>query len=233
MDAWLAFARGPFFRFTFAVMVLGLACQVIVAVWSVIRARRLTAHGDVAWRRVATQTLDWVVPLRHLRQRWLQSGLSIVFHVGFIVTTVFLASHIRLIQANLGVSWWAIPMGVADVLALVTVAAALALVVVRVTARASRAISRAQDWIIPMVLAVPVASGFLAANPQVNPFPYNPTMLVHMLSAGVCFLLVPFTKLAHMALFPLVRLPSELTWRFPDSYPESVARQIGREGRPI
>ena len=58
-------------------------------------------------------------------------------------------------------------------------------------------------------------------------------MLVHMLSAGVCFVLVPFTKLSHMLLMPMARLPSELAWRFPDGYPEAVARQIGREGRPV
>jgi hypothetical protein len=46
-------------------------------------------------------------------------------------------------------------------------------------------------------------------------------------------LIVPFTKLAHMALQPLARLPADLTWRFSDDYPEAVARQIGKEGQPI
>jgi nitrate reductase gamma subunit len=233
MDEWLAFARGPFFRFTFAIMVLGLACNIITTLWSVTRAHRLTSHKDVPWRRVAAGTVDWIVPLRHLRQRWLYSTLSIVFHVGVILTAVFLAGHIRLIQSNLGISWRVLPVGVADALAVMTVAALLGLLIVRLASRASRAISRAQDWILPMLLAIPLVSGFLAANPHFNPFPYNPTMLVHMLSAGVCFLVVPFSKLAHIALFPLARLPSELAWRFPDSYPESVARQIGKEGQPI
>jgi nitrate reductase gamma subunit len=214
-------------------MVLGLACNLIIALWSVIRARRLTAHDELSWRRIAAQTADWIVPLRHVRHRWLHSGLSIVFHVGVIVTPVFVAGHVWLIRSNIGVSWWTLPMGTADVLTLVTIAAALALIASRLATRASRVISRAQDWAIPVLLAIPLASGYLAANPQVNPFPYNPTMLVHTLSAGLCFLVVPFTKLAHAALFLIARLPSELGWRFPDGYPEAVARQIGTEGRPI
>ena len=233
MDDWLAFARGPFFRFSFVVMVLGLGSNLIVALWSAIRARRLTAHDELSWRRVAAQTFDWMVPLRHLHQRWFHSGLSIVFHVGVILIPLLVAGHIRLIEANLGLSWRALPTPIADVLTIVTIAAALGLVAARLATRASRVISRTQDWTIPVLLAIPLASGYLAANPQLNPFPYNPTMLVHMLSAGACFLAVPFTKLAHMALFPIARLPAELAWRFPDSYPEAVVRQIGREGRPI
>jgi nitrate reductase gamma subunit len=233
MDEWLAFARGPFFRFTFAVMVLGLARSVIVTLWSVARARRLTEHKDVSWGRVAAQTVDWIVPLRHLRQHRLFSGLSVLFHIGVILTPILLWAHIQLIDANLGLSWWALPGGVADVLTLVTVGAALALLLSRLAGRASRVISRAQDWTLPALLTVPFLSGFLAAHPGVNPFPYDPTMLVHVLSGGVCFLVIPFTKLAHMALLPLTRLPSELAWRFPDSYPEAVARQVGKEGQPI
>jgi nitrate reductase gamma subunit len=233
MDEWLAFARGPFFRFTFAVMVLGLLRGVIVTIWSITRALRNTQHREISWRRVAAQTIGWLVPVRHLRQRSSYSLVSILFHVGAIVTPVFLFSHIRLMESNIGVSWWALPMAVADFLALMTVAAAFALLAGRLATRASRAISRTQDWVVPLLLAIPFASGFLAVHPHLNPFPYNATMLVHIVSAGVCFLVIPFTKLAHMVLMPLTRLPSELAWRFPDSYPESVARQIGKEGQPI
>lgn len=233
MDEWLTFARGPFFRFTFAVMVLGLTRNVIVTLAGVIRARRATQHKDVPWRRVAVETADWLVPVRHLHHRRLYSTLSILFHIGAILTPVFLASHIRLIEANLGVSWWALPMNVADVLTLLTVVTGIGLLLTRLGARVSRAISRAQDWLLPIVVLIPFLSGFLAANPHLNPFPYDPTMLVHMLSAGVCFLVIPFTKLAHMALAPLARLPSELAWRFPDDYPEAVARQLGKENQPV
>lgn len=233
MDEWLCFARGPFFRFSFAVMVLCLARSVVVTLGGILQALRMTDDKAVSWRRIATQTADWMVPMRHLRQRWLYSIVSLLFHVGAIVTPVFLLGHIRLVGDNIGLSWWALPMGAADFLTLMTLAAAFALLLGRVANPASRALSRPQDYLVPLLFVVPFLSGYLAAHPEDNPFPHDPTMLVHMLSAGVCFLVMPFTKLAHMVLFPLTRLPSELAWRFPASYPEAVARQIGKEGHRI
>jgi nitrate reductase gamma subunit len=233
MDGWLAFARGPFFRFTFAVMVLGLLRHVIVTMYSVIRAYQLTRHREMRWSRTAAQTVDWLVPLRHLRQRWFYTAASILFHVGVIVTPLFLFGHIRLIESSVGISWPALPMEVADRLALMTLAALFVLVVSRLAGSASRPLSRAQDYVIPLLLAVPFFTGYLIANPAINPLPHNPTLLVHMLSAGICLLIIPFTKLVHMALQPLARLPADLAWRFPDDYPEAVVRQIGKEGQPI
>jgi nitrate reductase gamma subunit len=233
MDAWLTFARGPFFRFTFSVMVLGLLRHVIVTVYGVVHAYRLTQHRKIAWSRMAEQTADWIVPLRHLRQRPFYTALSIVFHVGVIVTPLFLFGHIRLIESSTGISWPALPTDVANWLTLTTLAALFVLVAARLAGSASRPLSRGQDYVLPLILAVPFLTGYLIANPGINPLPHNPTLLVHMLSAGVCFLIIPFTKLAHMALQPLTRLPADLAWRFPDDYPESVVRQIGNEGQPI
>ena len=233
MDEWLAFARGPFFRFTFAVMVLGLLRHLVVTVYSVIRAHQLTQHRETRWGRTAAQTADWLIPLRHLRQRWFYTAVSILFHVGVIVTPLFLFGHIRLIDSSIGISWPALPMDLADRLALMTLAALFVLVVARLAGRASRPLSRVQDYAVPLLLAVPFLTGYLVANPAINPLPHNPTLLVHMLSAGVCFLVIPFTKLAHIALQPLARLPTDLAWRFPDDYPEAVVRQIGKEGQPI
>ena len=233
MIEWLAFARGPFFRFTFAVMVLGLLRHVIVTVYGVIRAHHLTQHKKIMWRRTVAQTIDWMVPLRHLRQRWFYTAVSILFHAGIIVTALFLFGHIQLIESNVGISWPALPTSVANWLTLMTLATLLVLVLARLSGRASRPLSRFQDYAVPLLLAVPILTGYLVANPHLNPLPHNPTLLVHMLSAGVCFVIIPFTKLAHMALQPLARLPADLAWRFSDDYPEAVARQIGKEGQPI
>ncbi len=233
MDQWLDFARGPFFRFTFAVMVLGLARQIVITAASIFRAYRLTAHKTFSWRRSFAQTVDWLVPVRHLRQRWFYTAVSIAFHIGVILTPLFFFGHIRLIESNLGLSWPALPMGIADALTLMTLVALAVLVVARVAGRASRPLSRVQDYAVPVLLAVPFFSGYLIANPSLNPLPHNSTLLIHMLSGGICFLIIPFTKLAHMALQPLTRLPVELAWRFPPDYPEAVARQVGTEGRTI
>ena len=233
VEPLLDFVRGPLFRFSVAVLVLGLARNVILLLWGLIRAYQMTDSKMVPWRKAARETLDWLVPVRHVgRHGWL-SVLSIVLHIGVIVVPVFLLAHIRLIQANLGVGWPALPMTAADLLTLLTVAAAFALFVTRLANRPARGLSRPQDYLIPLLLAVPFISGFLATHHQLNPFAYDPTMLVHMLSAELLFVIAPFSKLSHMVLMPIARAPSELAWRFPPDYPEAVGRDIGTGGQPI
>lgn len=233
MEPLLDFVRGPLFRFSVAVLVLGLARNVILLVWGSVRAYRMTDDRNVPWRRAVRDTLDWLVPVRHVVHRGWMSALSIVLHIGVIVVPVFLLAHIRLIHANTGLRWPALPMTVADLLTLLTIAVAFALVVIRVAQPPMRGLSRPQDYAIPILLAVPFISGFLATHHQLNPFAYDPTLLVHMLSAELLFLIAPFSKLSHMALMPLARAPSELAWRFPPDYPEAVAKEIGTQEQPI
>ena len=99
MEQWLIFARGPFFRFTFAVMVLGLARHLVVTVWTVVDAYRMSSDKNVSWGRALRQTLGWLVPFRHMGHRPVYSLVSIVFHVAVIVAPVFFLGHIRMIQA--------------------------------------------------------------------------------------------------------------------------------------
>ena len=55
-------------------------------------------------------------------------------------------------------------------------------------------------------------SGYLAAHPGVNPFPWNAMMLTHLLSAELLLVLMPFTKLAHVVLFFFDRI-SAVHWQ--------------------
>jgi nitrate reductase gamma subunit len=233
MQFWLELARGPLFRFTFAVMVLGLTRNVVLLAWGLIDAYRRTDHKQLSWRRVAQQTMGWLVPVTHLGQRSWYTVTSIVFHVGVILVPIFLFAHVRMVQTNIGVGWPTLPMGVADVLTILTVAAIFALLLGRIGSQGARGLSRGQDYLVPILVAIPFVFGFLASHQHLNPFSYDFSMLVHMLSAELCFLLVPFSKLSHMILMPFAQLPSELAWRFPPDYPKAVAEQIGTEGRPI
>ncbi len=233
MDTWLELARGPLLRFSFLVMVLGLLRNLVLILWGMADTYRRCDDRAVPWSQVIRRTLGWLVPLTHLRQRGLYSLLSIVFHVGVIVLPVLLLAHIQLLEASIGVSWPALPMSVADFLTLLTMATLLGLLLSRLGSRTARGLSRPQDYLIPLLLMLPFVSGYLAVHQHLNPFAYSPTLLVHMLSAELCFLAVPFSKLSHMALMALAQAPSELGWRFPADYPEAVARQIGSEGQAI
>ena len=103
----------------------------------------------------------------------------------------------------------------------------------RALARSSRSLSRFQDYAIPLVVAVPFASGFLVTHPLWNPFAFNATLLVHVMSANIVMILVPITKISHCVLLPLTQLVSEVAWHFPPDGGSKVAAALGKEGEPI
>jgi nitrate reductase gamma subunit len=191
-------------------------------------------HRATAWKPVLLETLRWIFPLKKgLQIRAVFSITSMLFHVCIIVTPIFLSAHILLWERGLGISWPAISNGVADYLTLIAIVSGIALFVDRVSARASRSISRAQDFFLPLLIVVPFVTGYLAMHPHLNPFGYNGTMFVHVMSGNLILLLIPFTKLSHMALFFGTQLISELGWHLKPGAGQRVAVAIGRENEPL
>ena len=76
-------------------------------------------------------------------------------------------------------------------------------------------------------------SGYVAGRPW-NPIPYNELMLFHTLSGMLLMVLIPFTKIAHCVLFPLVRFASEIAWQLTPQGGADVIRTLyGPERRQL
>jgi len=236
MEQWLEWARGPVFRACFVIMLLGLVRAVLlntVSVVSLIQKSRKNGRA-VPWRRIFVASLDWVFPIKKgFESRAVFSFTSMLFHVAMIVTPIFLAGHILLFDRGLGISWPAISNSAADYLTLIAIFAGIALLVERVGSGGSRAISRVQDYLLPPLIVVPFITGYLAMHPGINPFGYYGTMFVHVMSGNLIFLLIPFTKLSHVALFPGTQLVSELGWHLEPGAGERVAITLNKENQPI
>lgn len=233
MEQWLEWARGPAFRFAFVLMALGLLRHIVMTVAGIIMAILRAGDKTIPYWGVFITTLKWLVPVGKLGNRLLYSVTSVAFHVGLILTPVFLLSHVELWKRGLGIYWPPLPHLAADALTLVTVAAAVGLLVGRLGNRDSRRISRPQDIVLPVAIAVPFVTGFLAMHPAWNPIGYNTTMFVHVMSANLIFILIPFTKLGHMVILPATQLVSEVAWHFPAESGDDVARALKKENVPI
>ena len=234
MEQWLEWARGPVFKFAFVLMVLGLLRHLIMQVAGIAEALYRAGDKKIPWKVVFNTTLNWLFPLKKLNNnRPVYSVLSVTFHVGLILTPVFLLSHIDLWKRGLGIYWPSIPHVVADALTLLTIAAAVGLLIGRLGNKDSRRISRAQDILLPPLLIVPFVTGFLAMHPAVNPIDYNVVMFIHVMSANLIFILIPFTKLGHMILLPATQLVSEVGWHFPATSGDDVAIALKKENLPI
>ena len=236
MDQWLEWARGPVFRACFVIMLLGLARAVVlntVGIASLIYQSRKNGR-EVAWGPVSKATLQWMLPLKKgFESRAVFSVTSMLFHLCMIITPIFLGAHILLWERGLGISWPALGNLAADYLTLLAILTGAALLAQRVGASASRAISRPQDYFLPALIIVPFVTGYLGMHPHLNPFGYNGTMFVHVMSANLIFLLIPFTKMSHVALFPGTQLISEMGWHLKPGAGQQVAIALGKENEPI
>ncbi|MFO7892683.1 MAG: hypothetical protein R6U63_03020 [Longimicrobiales bacterium] len=233
MEVWLELAKGPLFWVAFTIMVLGLGRHVVLTLYEAVRAYRRAGDKDIPGRRVVRETLAWLVPRSRLRDRWLYSITTFLFHVGVILVPLFLAGHIALWNQALGIAWPALPNGVATTLTLITIAAALAVLVQRLASRESRALGRFQDYALPALVAVVFATGFMVMHPAWNPFGRDPMFLVHVLSGDLVLFLVPFTKLSHMVLLPLTQLVGEMAWHFPQDAGRQVGVTLEKESEPV
>jgi len=233
MDVWLKWATGPLFWTALAFMILGLIRHVGLTLWEGAKAYHRAGDKKIPVGNVVISTLRWLAPVGRLRNRWLFSLTTLLFHTGVILVPLFLAGHIQLWKEGVGLSWPALPNGVATTLTWVVIVTALAVVIQRVGAKDSRALSRFQDYALPLVIVLPFLSGFLVMHPAWSPFSRDPTLLVHVLSAGLLIFLVPLTKLSHMILLPFTQLVSELAWHFPPDAGRRVGVSLGKENEPV
>jgi len=232
MEAWLEFGRGPLFRLALALMLLGLLRLVLLDIVSLAEALRRSQDRIVAWNQVWKTTFSWLFPVGRLwKMRPVYSAVSFVFHAGLLLVPPFLAAHILLWKRGAGVAWPALPQS-ANWLTVATVVAAAGLIIGRIAHRGSRSLSRFQDYAWPVLLALPFISGYICTNVATAPRVYQWLMLIHVLSADVIMIAIPFTKIAHCALMPLSQAVTAVAWKFPAGAGDRVAATLGFGDRP-
>jgi hypothetical protein len=233
VEAWIDFGRGPLFRLTFSLLVLGLLRLVVLSVVGVAEAYRRSSDRIVPWGEVVRLTVGWLLPGGRLwRARPLYSTVSFVWHVGLLSVPLFLGAHVLLWRRALGFGWPALPPGLANGLTLLTIVGALVLFGARVLSRGSRALSRPQDHAWPLVLAVPFATGYLCTNAALGPEAYRALMLVHVYSADLIMAMIPFTKAAHCILEPFSQVVTAVAWKFVPGAGARVAATLGYADHP-
>ena len=231
MEQWIDFAKGPLFALTFMIMILGLLRLVVIQVYTLItgKGRRLR---NAPWRKILVETASWVVPVKHLIPGTkFFSTVSFLFHIGIIMVPLFLADHIALWEKFLGFNLPEIGYGLADFLTVFTLTCVFVLFGYRTLSRRIRSMSMRSDYNILILVFIPFATGFLASHPSLNPISWEAMFLIHVLSAEVLFVVIPFTKLAHIVLFFFDRI-SGLHWQLRPGAGDKVAEALfGEEAK--
>ena len=233
MEQWLDFARGPLFKFCFLFMILGLGRHLILTIIGIVKGVKFAGDKNFNFKRLFIETLGWIIPFNKLSQRILFSITSVVFQIGLIIIPLFLIAHNQLWKKCIGFSLPSMSQNLAHLFTLVTITAIFILLIARIINKDSRAISRMQDYVLPILISIPFITGYLTSHIEINPFTYQTTMLLHVLSSNLIFILIPLTKLSHIVLLPSTQFVAEVGWHFPADSGKDVAKALKKENEQI
>ncbi len=234
MESFLEFARGPLFRLCFTLMLLGLFRIFFLDIWGMYKAYRKAGDKKMPWKLIISRTWEWIFPVKRVAGNFrIYSIISILFHVGLIIVPIFLFAHVQLWKESVGISWLTLPYSWAFWLTIGTIVFAVSLFIGRLTIKPTKALSKKQDYIWLLLLLIPFVTGFVCANLNVDPKSYQFFMLVHVLSANLIFVLIPFSKIAHCVLAPLSQIVCTLAWKFPPNTDDDVCTTLNKKGAPV
>lgn len=238
----LHLAQGPLFRFAFALLVLGLIRSAWIAVSDASAAYLIIRDRTEFWRRLRLRMRWHIFPTSVIREmRGNESAaleayhkfvitLSIIFRFGALAIPAFMVAHVYLWERLLGTAWPSIPARISDVMSVVTVVAGVGVFLGRIYSPMIRAIDPPWAFLKPLILLVPFLTGLLAMHPTWSPAEYHVTMLLHVVSAAVVFIMIPFARMLSFLHRPIDEVLPELAWPADESeFEEQAAAADGLE----
>ena len=233
MESWLDFGRGPLFRLCFTLMVLGLLRIFILQFIGTVEAYKRSSDKIVPWNDLVKKTFSWLIPIFSLwRKKPIYSLISVLFHIGLILVPMFYVAHVTMWKDAVGFGWFTLPQDYANILTIIVSITAPILFLMRLFSRNSRFLSRTQDFVWPLLLAIPFITGYVCVNSSVSAHFYQLMMFFHLYSANLIMLMIPFTKVAHCVLMPLSQFITGVGWKFPKGAGEKVIETLGFKDRP-
>lgn len=193
---FLMFVKGPLFDWALAIFALGVLAR-IVEILALGRRRNYAAPRGGEWLPGLRTVFARTLPDPGTFQRApFDVAVGLIWHLGFIVALLLFIPHVELIKGLFGISWPGLPNPAVDLATAVTLAALLAALIHRLTHPVKRHLATAEDYLVWTLTFLPVLTGYLAYHRLVNPYPL--ALGLHILSAEVLLIALPFTKLTHI-----------------------------------
>lgn len=192
----------PFVWFAFVVFLGGTAYK--LATMFMLAKKEKSVLPVMEAKHGARSVLHWILPFgtRNMRLRPLFTVVSFAFHGCLLLTPLFCMGHAVLWQRAWGVSWWSLPPGLVDAMALIVVGAGAFFMLRRLSAPQVRIVTSWTDYLLVLLVISPFLTGFVAHQGWV---PSDIAVAVHILCGVAWLVAIPFTRLAHMFWFVFTR----------------------------
>lgn len=197
------FLAGPALWATFVIFSGGLIIR-IAHLYHLSRKKDKVVYNHTSFSWGLKSILHWLLPWgsASMRQQPVFTLMVFLFHITLLAVPLFLDAHNILWDESWGINLWSLPDALSDVMTVMLLISIIFLVIRRIVRSEVRILTESWDYVLLGLTALPFLTGFLAYH-QVGP--YELLMIMHLLTAEIILILIPFTKLAHMVLFFFTR----------------------------
>lgn len=197
------FLSGPALWITFIIFLGGLIVR-LTYLFGLSQGKDQILYNHVSMEWGLKSVLYWLIPLGSvsLRTQPVFSIMVYVFHLCLMTVPLFLGAHNLLWDEAFGLSPWSMPDAWADVMTLVFICSGVFLLARRIVRPEVRILTGAWDYALLILTILPFLTGFIAYHQWGD---YEIFLILHILSGEILLILIPFTKLGHMALFFFTR----------------------------
>ena len=201
----LKFARGPMFRVSFLVFVVGMLLRLIQALRPGWKHKTDSAKGGklagvgVSFLKglLILPFIPWVKgTFRRSPVMYVAGGL---FHLGLLAVIFFSRAHMLAWNSVIGFGWPVLPNLAVDWLAAIGIVAMLALLFNRLINPVLRLISGPAEWLNWAFVFLPMITGFLMAQKLWQP--YEVAFSVHMLLVDALLIWIPLSRISHFVFY--------------------------------
>jgi nitrate reductase gamma subunit len=188
------FLTGSALWAAFAIFIVGLSVRVTYFYAS---SKKECHRADL--KTAVRSNIQWLIrPGAGSRPRPVFSMAFILFHVSLFGVPLFLLAHNTLWEEAFNISLPSLPDSFADTLTVVFLISALVLACRRIFGVEARSLSTVRHYSMLGLTIAPFLTGFLAYH-QIGSYELN--MILHVIFAEILLIVIPFSKMSHIALF--------------------------------
>ncbi len=201
------FVTGPLAWISFSIFFAGVIVRAVQYIKGLDWQLDRVAYGEYkmqGFRGAVRSIFLWLVPYGTHSWRYYKffTLLFFTFHIGLVITPIFLQAHNILLLERFGFRLWSMPDAMADFLTIAMLVAAVFIILRRMALPEVRIITNRYDWLILAIAVAPFITGFLAMHHIGN---YKFWLILHILSGEIMLVAIPFTKLSHFVLYFMSR----------------------------